>query len=107
MGTKSRYRVQIHRSVVQDDLPDLPLILQEDFGQYQQVLALDPHRPYAIPNHSLRGRLSGCYALEIASEGMAYRLVYRIYETPPPRRVLILSFAEHDPAYERAIQRKK
>jgi hypothetical protein len=36
-----------------------------------------------------------------------YRLVYRIYEKPAPRRVVILSFGEHDPAYENAKRRKK
>jgi len=39
--------------------------------------------------------------------GVAYRLVYRIYEKPSPRRVLVISFAEHDPAYEKAVARVK
>ncbi len=37
---------------------------------------------------------------------MAYCLVYRIYDSPAPKRVVVLSFAEHDPAYESAIARK-
>ena len=32
--------------------------------------------------------------------------VYRIYEKPAPKRVFILSFAEHDLAYEKAKDRK-
>jgi len=32
-------------------------------------------------------------------------MVDRVYEKPSPRRVLVISFAEHDPAYEKAINR--
>ncbi|MCF3625943.1 hypothetical protein L2E65_14220 [Planktothrix agardhii 1801] len=38
--------------------------------------------------------------------GVSYRLVYRIYENLSPKRVVLLSFAEHDPAYEKAQNRK-
>jgi hypothetical protein len=38
--------------------------------------------------------------------GSSYRLVYRIFDKPAPKRVEVLSFAEHDPAYERAKARK-
>ena len=31
----------------------------------------------------------------------AYRLVYRAYDSPSPRCVVIISFAEHNPAYSR------
>jgi Txe/YoeB family toxin of Txe-Axe toxin-antitoxin module len=34
-----------------------------------------------------------------------YRLVYRIYDKPIPKRVKIISFDVHDPAYEKAQQR--
>jgi hypothetical protein len=54
----------------------------------------------------LVGKLKGCRALEIDCNGLAYRLIYRIFEKPTPKRVLILSFAEHDDAYEQAKQRK-
>jgi hypothetical protein len=45
--------------------------------------------------------------LDISWEGNpnAYRLVYRVYEKPAPRRVLVLSFDEHDLAYEKAKAR--
>ncbi|NJN74767.1 MAG: hypothetical protein HC799_19255 [Limnothrix sp. RL_2_0] len=37
----------------------------------------------------------------------AYRLVYKIVDSPAPRYVKIMSFAEHNPAYEVAILRLK
>ncbi|MGB3201651.1 MAG: hypothetical protein WBA99_12155 [Nodosilinea sp.] len=59
-----------------------------------------------MSSHALKGQLSHYRAIEIDWNGVAYRLVYRIYDSPAPRRVVVLSFAEHDPAYERAIARK-
>lgn len=106
MVTRIRFQVQINQTVVRNDLPALPLNLREDFSRYQQVLTLDPYATRKVPSHNLKGELTGHRALEIDWEGVAYRLVYRIYETPAPKRVVILSFAEHDPAYERAIERK-
>ncbi|MDJ0689275.1 MAG: hypothetical protein QNJ41_12270 [Xenococcaceae cyanobacterium MO_188.B32] len=44
--------------------------------------------------------------MEIDWNRISYRLVYRIYKKPAPKRVFILSFAEHDPAYEKAKNRK-
>jgi mRNA interferase RelE/StbE len=106
VGTKIRYRVQLHQGVTQQDILDLPLSLQEELSRYQQVLSLDPDKSRAVTNHRLRGELKGYRALEIDWNGIAYRLVYRIYDSPIPRRAVVLSFAEHDPAYERAIARK-
>nr|WP_232225077.1 hypothetical protein [Dactylococcopsis salina] len=63
----------------------------------------DPYRCGGFPNHALKGKLRGYRALEIDGEGVAYRLVYRVYEQPSPRRVLVISFAEPDPAYEKAM----
>lgn len=106
VATKIRYKVQLHQGVTQEDALGLPALLREDLPRYQRVLALDPYKTRKVPNHSLKGELAGYRALEITWNGVAYRLVYRIYDTPTPRRVLVLSFAEHDPAYERAIARK-
>jgi mRNA-degrading endonuclease YafQ of YafQ-DinJ toxin-antitoxin module len=92
--------------VTREDALDLPALLREDLPRYQQILALDPYKTRKVPSHRLKGELTGYRALEINWNGVAYRLVYRIYDTPSPRRVLVLSFAEHDPAYERAIARK-
>jgi mRNA interferase RelE/StbE len=102
----TQYTIQINQAVIQQDLAELPEELQADFGRYQQVLAIDPHRTRGLPSHNLTGKLTNCRSLEIDCEGVAYRLVYRIYESPSPKRVLILSFAEHDDAYERAQDRK-
>jgi hypothetical protein len=44
--------------------------------------------------------------LEIDFEGTSYRLVYRVYNSSSPRYINIISFGEHDLAYERAIARK-
>ncbi|WP_278002766.1 hypothetical protein [Nodosilinea sp. LEGE 06152] len=75
--------------------------------RYQQVLALDPHKTRRVPSHhGLKGELAGYRVLGITWNGIACRLVYRIYDTPAPKRLLVLGFAEHDPAYERAIARK-
>ncbi|MEB3173775.1 MAG: hypothetical protein VKN60_01080 [Cyanobacteriota bacterium] len=106
MVTK-RYQVQRHRQLNREDLGELPIQLQDNLTQYEKVLALDPIQTKGIPNHSLAGQLRGYRALEIDWGQISYRLVYRIYEKPAPRRVLILSFAEHDAAYEKATQRKK
>ncbi len=72
----------------------------------QSVLVLDPYTCLGLSNHKLRGTLRNHRALEVDWEGVAYRLVYRIYETPAPKRVVILSFAAHDPADQRAIARQ-
>jgi len=87
-------------------LPLLPEELREDFIQYQRVLKLDPHQTRGIPSHDLRGDLKNYRAMEIDCNGLSYRLVYRAYESPSPKRVQIISFAEHDLAYERAKERK-
>lgn len=88
------------------DLSGLPSQLKKDFLQYQKVLSLSPYQTKGIPSHNLTGDLIGYRALEIDYNNISYRLVYRIYEKPTPKRVLIISFAEHDPAYERAKERK-
>ncbi|PSN12313.1 hypothetical protein C7293_20735 [filamentous cyanobacterium CCT1] len=107
MAFKSRYLIKTHRLVEAEDLPELTSELREIFSDLREsVLTLDPYKCVGLPNHALRGQLKNHWALEIAWNGIAYRLVYRIYDAPAPRRVLVLSFAEHDPAYERAIARK-
>ena len=103
----TQYKLQINQSVIQQDLLELPKELQDDFVRYQQVLAIDPHGTRGIPSHGLTGKLVRYRSIEIDWLGIAYRLVYRIYESPSPKRVLILSFAEHDHAYERAQDRKR
>ena len=89
MGTKSRYQVKVNHLVREEDLPQLSEGLRKD-----------------LDNHTLKGDLRGYCALEIDENGVSYRLVYRIYEKPAPKRVFILSFAEHDLAYEKAKDRK-
>ena len=104
MAFKSRYLIKTHRLVEAEDLPELTSELREIFSDLREsVLILDPYRCLGLPSHALKGQLSSCRAIEIDWNGMAYRLVYRIYDAPAPRRVLVLSFAEHDPAYERAM----
>ena len=62
------------------------------------------HQVVSGPSLEMDGEL---ISLSPASaEGKAlHRLVYRIYESSKPFRVWILSFAEHDLAYKRAIDR--
>ena len=84
-----------------EDKPALPQELQADFKDIcESVFTVDPLTCLGLSNHALTGDLLGCRALEIDWFGTAYRLVYRIYELPAPRRVLVLSFDEHDPAYD-------
>lgn len=107
MATQSRYDVQVYQLVYAQDLPELPNLLQDDFLFYQKVLTVSPQNPSRVPSHSLKGRLTDYRALDIEWEGNpnAYKLVYRIYEKPAPKRVVIISFAEHDPAYDKAKDR--
>nr|WP_275974048.1 hypothetical protein [Argonema galeatum] len=93
--------------VYSQDLLELPEELQEEFPLYQQLLTTNPQKPSRVPSHNLKGDLTGYRALDIEWEGNpnAYRLVYRINEKPAPKRVLIVSFAEHNPAYDRAKER--
>ena len=57
------------------------------------------------PDLVLKGRLKGYHSLEIPYNNQEYRLVYRIYDKPIPKRVKVISFDVHDPAYEKAQQR--
>ena len=104
----SKYILQTHPSMVREDFKELSTFLVNQFWEhYKPLLQTDPYNCSGFPNHALKGKLRGYCALEIDGEGVAYRLVDRIYEKPSPRRVLVISFAEHDPAYEKAIARVK
>ena len=102
---KQKYRVTLHPLVSVEDLPLLPEFLQNDLAKYQFVLAIDPVQTQGVPSHDLRGDLKHYRALEIDYNGVCFRLVYRVYESPTPKRVQVISFAEHDLAYERAKER--
>jgi len=99
------YKVTLHQDIQSEDLSLLPEELREKFIQYQRVLKLDPYQTKGIPSHDLRGDLRNHRSLEIDFDGASYRLVYRIYGLPSPKRIQIISFAEHDLAYERAKNR--
>jgi len=98
-----RYLLKIHPQVLSEDIPALPLQLRAEFSEtFQRTLQADAHNCRGFPWHFLRGELTGYRALEIEWQGNpnTYRLVYRIYEKPAPRRV-----DEHDSAYNKAIAR--
>jgi len=103
---KAKYLIQLHKLIDIEDLPILPSGVRDDFKQYQQILSLNPYETSKIPSHNLLGKLVNCRALEINQNQIVYRLVYRIYEVPSPKRFLILSFAEHHLAYVKAKERK-
>lgn len=106
MATKSNYVFQKHPQIESEDLLTLPTELKEDFRElYKPILMADPYRCGAFPNHALSGRLKDYRSLEIDWEGISYRLVYRVYESPTPKRVFVVSSDEHDSAYEKAKQR--
>ena len=102
---KGIYLVQVLHNV-RSDIAILPSELQEKLANYYNILSLDPYKTLGFPSHSLVGKLRGFHTLEIDSNQMSYRLVYRIYQKPSPKRVVIVSFAEHDDAYLLAKQRK-
>jgi len=95
----------LHPLVGVEDLPLLPEFLQNDLAKYQFVLAIDAVQTQGVPSHDLQGDLRHYRALEIDYNGVCFRLVYRVYESPTPKRVQVISFAEHDLAYERAKER--
>lgn len=106
MGIK--YQINRHPSLVSEDIPLLPDDLKSDFYRiFEPYLQVDPHFCCGHPSHNLTGKLKNCRSLEIEFDGdpNAYRLVYRIHDKPAPRRVEIISFAKHDPAYEIAKER--
>ena len=108
MAAKSNYLFRKHPKVDAEDLPTLPIELQADFAElYQLILMTDPYRCGGFPNHALKGNLRDYRTLEIDWEGVSYRLVYRIYESLAPKRVFVVSFDEHDAAYDKAKERSR
>ncbi|MEB3336047.1 MAG: hypothetical protein VKJ46_01200, partial [Leptolyngbyaceae bacterium] len=102
----SRYQVQIHHLIYVEDLPELSTQLERIFHVIsEEILPKYPFGCEEFPSHILHGLLSGWNAVGFTYDDIAYRLVYRVYDSPPPKRVFIISFAEHDPAYERATSR--
>ncbi len=101
-----RYLVQLQHRVRTEDLPALPDGLVAEFWDtYAYVLTVDPKGCSGYPSHDLRGRLTGYRALEIDFEDTPYRLVYRVCDSPAPKRVEVVSFDVHDSAYEKAVER--
>ena len=106
MSTRSKYLFQTHALVISQDLPALPPELRTTFlDEYRSILSADPYGCSGFPNHKLTGRLKDYRTLDINWEGVSYRLVYRVYESPTPKRVFVVSFDEHDAAYEKAKER--
>ena len=106
MAIRTKYLLQVHPLVLSEYLPNLLTILQSDFeGLFKPVLQSSPETGGVLSCHKLKGDLRGYHALEIIYDEEEYRLVYRIYEKPAPKRVRVISFDIHDPAYEKAKQR--
>jgi Txe/YoeB family toxin of Txe-Axe toxin-antitoxin module len=72
---------------------------------FKPILQSNPDTGGILSCHKLKGDLRGYHALEIPFDGAEYRLVYRIFEKPTPKRVRVISFDIHDPAYEKAKER--
>jgi len=106
LATRSNYLFQTHPLVISEDLPALPPELRTAFSnEYRSMLATAPYGCRGFPNHDLKGRLEDYRTLDIDFEGISYRLVYRVYESPAPKRVYVVSFDEHNPAYNKAKER--
>ena len=108
MAIRSKYLFQTHALVISEYLPALPPELRTTFlNEYRSILSADPYGCSGLPNHALTGRLRDYRTLDIDWEGVSFRLVYRVYETPAPKRVYVVSVDEHDPAYEKAKERSR
>jgi Txe/YoeB family toxin of Txe-Axe toxin-antitoxin module len=106
VAISAKYFLQVHPLVLSEDLSNLLTILQSDFeGLFKPILQSSPETGEVLSCHKLKGDLRGYHALEIPYDEAEYRLVYRIYEKPAPKRVRVISFDIHDPAYEKAKQR--
>jgi hypothetical protein len=110
------YDIYLHPHIKSQDLDRLPLSLIEDFTRiYQPDLEKTPYpesssiRKHLLPNKPLNGYYSIDIKWEEEFEGdfftVNYRIVYGIEDVN--RRVYIISFAEHDLAYDSAKQRTK
>jgi hypothetical protein len=106
VAIRARYLLQVHPLVLSEDLPILPMILRTDFESlFKPILQSSPDTGGVLSCHRLKGDLRGYHALEIPFDNAEYRLVYRIFEKPSPKRVRVISFDIHDPAYEKAKER--
>ncbi|WP_055073901.1 hypothetical protein [Pseudanabaena sp. 'Roaring Creek'] len=106
MAIRAKYFLQVHPLVISEDLPILPIVLKTDFeGLFKPILQSCPDTGGILSCHKLKGDLRGYHALEIPFDDAEYRLVYRIFEKPAPKRVRVISFDTHDPAYEKAKER--
>lgn len=106
MVIKSKYLLQTHKLVETEDLSQLPTELRQDYEDiYKPILKADPYNCGGLTTNQKKGKLTGYWALEIDWRGISYRLIYSIYESPSPRRVFVVSFGEHDPAYDNAKER--
>jgi len=108
VGIASNFHVQNHPLIRKQDLPNLPKELQEDFDEiFLDILNEDPYDRCGFPGHILtRDPLKGWRTFDIIDEHkIAYRLVYRIIDTPSIKRVEIVSFDSHDSAYSKAEAR--
>ena len=65
----------------------------------------NPYLCGGFPNHTLVGKLKDYRTLEIEWAGISHRIVYCVYESSAPKRVFVVSFDEHNAAYEKAKQR--
>lgn len=106
MAIRAKYFLQVHPLVISEDLPILPMVLRTDFESlFKPILQSCPDTGGILSCHKLKGDLRGYHALEIPFDDAEYRLVYRIFEKPAPRRVKLISFDIHDPAYGKAKER--
>ena len=103
MAMRAKYLLQVHPLVLSEDLPTI--LKTEVEGLFKPIFQSNPDTGGILSCHKLKGDLRGYHALEIRFDEMEYRLVYRIYDKPAPKRLKVISFDIHDPAYEKARQR--
>ena len=105
---KSLYAIQENQLVIQQDIPKLAVPIQKLYPSLKQLLSTSPLQTNQyFPSHALKGDLANYRALEVDWDDSAYRLIYRVVDSPFPKTVRIISFDEHDPAYDSAKQRLK
>jgi len=100
------YLLKIKPVVFREDLPLLPLSIQDIFADLCEVLKRDPINCDGLHSEAKQGQLRGYRSLALEDNGIAYRLIYRVYDKPAPRRMEVIAFGEHDLAYGKAQERK-
>jgi mRNA interferase RelE/StbE len=106
VDTSIKFYVWVNPRVRKEDFPNLPEELRERFDTlFLRILAVDPYNRRGLKGHTLERELRGYRTIDVQHNGLPYRLVYLIDDSPDVMEVKVYTFERHDPAYERARNR--